>query len=146
MTKGNATEDILELSVPAFGYELIREELLPEILGNHANDILYIAGKNLARKFPLTSKEELVDFFKKAGWGDITLLSEKKDELKYELKGELLSNRFARKKVCSFQIEAGFLAEQIQRIYKFRTEASEDQKKKEKVIFTIRWDLADSLE
>ena len=40
-------------SFPIFGYELMRDFLLPTILGKHEKDILYWAGKDLARKFPL---------------------------------------------------------------------------------------------
>ena len=39
--------------VTSFGYELIRDHVLASILGKHEKDILYWAGKDLARKFPL---------------------------------------------------------------------------------------------
>ena len=40
-------------SVSLFGHELIRNDLLHELLGKDAPEILYWAGKKLARQYPL---------------------------------------------------------------------------------------------
>ena len=56
-------------SVTSFGYELVREELLHEILGKDTAEILYWAGKRLARNYPLSSLEEIISFFEQASWG-----------------------------------------------------------------------------
>ncbi len=42
-----------------FGYEILRDHVLPSILGTHESDILYWAGKEVARKFPVFSIEEI---------------------------------------------------------------------------------------
>ncbi|MEM5592036.1 DUF2507 domain-containing protein [Niallia circulans] len=54
------------LTVPAYGYELIREILIPELLGRDTPDLLYWAGKRIARLFPLNAVEEAYAFFKKS--------------------------------------------------------------------------------
>ena len=74
MSKNTATElnqEIESETIPIFGYELMREVLLPEILGDDSPAILYWAGKQLARKYPLKDFEEIIDFFKQAGWGKL---------------------------------------------------------------------------
>lgn len=67
-----ALEPLAELDVSAYGYELIREIVLPDILGPEHSSMMYWAGKRLARKFPLQSWEEIPAFFEKAGWGTLT--------------------------------------------------------------------------
>ena len=52
-----------------FGYEILRDHVLPSILGQHEGDILYWSGKEIARKFPIFSVDELPIFFTEAGWG-----------------------------------------------------------------------------
>ena len=56
-----------------FGYEIIRDHVLPSILGKNEAEILYWAGKEVARKFPIFTTEELPSFFVEAGWGTLTL-------------------------------------------------------------------------
>lgn len=56
-------EIVNEKMIPVFGYELIRDTLLPNVLGEEAPHILYWAGKELARKYPLETLDELADFF-----------------------------------------------------------------------------------
>ncbi|MFE8703785.1 YslB family protein [Cytobacillus sp. FJAT-54145] len=132
------------VSVSAFGYELIRDILLPELLGKETPAILYWAGKGLARKFPLDSIEQVVDFFEQAGWGTLSLIEHKKNELEFELSSELITRRFKIKDDCSFQLEAGFLAQQIESQRKTTAEAYEHPKKRAgKVIFTVKWDKKD---
>lgn len=138
--------DSAEATVPAFGYELIREILLPSLLGKDTKTILYWAGKDLARKFPLQSFDEMVDFFVKAGWGSLTTIKETKNEWTMELTSPLISERLSTHNDCTFQLEAGFLAQQIESQKQVITEAYEHPKKRaKKVHFTIKWDRKDPL-
>jgi predicted hydrocarbon binding protein len=133
-----------EKQVPSFGYELLREVLLPDLLGKDTPQLLYWAGKNLARKYPLDTIEMIVDFFTKAGWGHLTLDKDKKDELEFHLTGDLISNRLSSKEPSTFQLEAGFLAQQIQLQKGRLSEAHEQQKNRAlKVIFTVKTDKKD---
>ncbi|TWT26309.1 YslB family protein [Planomicrobium sp. CPCC 101110] len=118
-----------------FGYEVIRDYLLPEILGPHETEILYWAGKSIARKFPLFSMEEASGFFSTAGFGELALEKSSKDETIYTLIPPKIENR------C-FKLEAGFLAEQKQKIDGYLTEAHEEVfQKKNLVRITLKTDL-----
>ncbi|MBO8177297.1 YslB family protein [Aeribacillus pallidus] len=140
----NEMKHIHEEQLPVFGYELIRDFVLPDLLGQEADGILYWAGKNIARKFPLTSIEEIVTFFEEAGWGQLSIIYEKKDELLFELSGSIVKRRLEINKENSFKIEAGFLAQQIQSQKKAIAETFEEKLlSKQKVRFTVRWDRKD---
>jgi predicted hydrocarbon binding protein len=133
--------------ISGFAYELIREVLLPDLLGKDTASVLYWAGKSLARKYPLETIEDIITFFDKAGWGTLTVASERKDELDFELTSPLIAARLSSKEECTFQLEAGFLAQQIEQQKKLVTEAYEQQKKRtKKIIFTVKWDRKDILE
>ncbi|AIE60960.1 YslB family protein [Bacillus methanolicus] len=130
--------------VSAFGYELIRDILLPELLGNDAPEILYWAGKRLARQFPLENFDEVCVFFQKASWGTLIITNESNNELEVELTGGLISQRLQSKKDISFQLEAGFIAQQIEQQKKVIAEAFEHPRKKgSKVLITVKWDKKD---
>ena len=132
------------LAVSAFGYELVREVLLPELLGKDAPEILYWAGKRLARKFPLANLEETVRFFQDAGWGTLTIKEESRREMVLELSSELISSRLKNKPNTTFQLEAGFIAQQMEQQKKVTAEAFEHpNKKSSKILFTIKWDKND---
>ncbi len=135
------------VTVPAFGYELMREILLPEILGSDSPEILYWAGKQLARKFPLQDFAEIANFFDKAGWGELKVRNEKKNELELELSSTLITNRLQTKGNWHFQLEAGFLAQQMEIQKEVISEAFEHPKKRGgKVQFTVKWDKKDPVD
>jgi predicted hydrocarbon binding protein len=135
-----------DINISSFGYEIIREILLPDLLGKETASILYWAGKSLARKYPLKTIEDVITFFDKAGWGTLTIISESKDELEFELTSPLIAARLAHKENCTFQLEAGFLAQQIELQKSLVTEAYEQQKKRaKKIVFTVKWDKKDTI-
>jgi predicted hydrocarbon binding protein len=140
------TSDIFlkEISVPSFGYELIREELLSNILGKESPEILYWSGKNLARTHLLQSLDEIAAFFEEAGWGSLSIKKELKNELHFELTSPLIKRRLQIKPESHFKLEAGFLAQQIETQIGMVTEAHQQiQKKAGLVEITVRWDLKD---
>lgn len=133
-------------TISKFGYELIREILLPDLLGKDTPGILYWAGKQLARKYPLNDLNEIIEFFGKASWGVLVLKKETKNELEFELISPLLASRSSSKTEHFFQLEAGFLAQQIECHKEATTEAYEHPLKKiKKVQFTVKWDKKDKL-
>ena len=135
------------LTVPAYGYELIREILIPELLGRETPDLLYWAGKRIARLFPLDSVEECVSFFQKVAWGNLEVTKLTKNEVIYSLSSDLIEKRLKEKGKSTFQLEAGFLAQQYQQIKKVIVEAFEEPKKRnQKVTITVRWDSKDIIE
>ena len=137
-------EDKSTYVVPSFGYEIIRDHLLSSILGKHEAEILYWAGKDLARKFPLFSMSEAHAFFKEAGWGDLYLEKESKDEAIYHLVSN--SNPLNINVRC-FNLEAGFLAAQQERNIGYVTECyNEKNVKQNLVVFKLKWDLKEPVE
>lgn len=135
-------ENVISHSIPAFGYEIIRDQILSSILGKHEADILYWAGKDLARKFPLFSLNETYPFFKEAGWGDLILEKEDKDEAIYTLSAD---PTFLNIEKRCFRLEAGFLAAQTERNLGFLTECYEEKNIKQNYIsFKVKWDLKEA--
>lgn len=131
-------------SVPVFGYELIREVLLHDLLGNEAPGILYWAGKRLARKYPLESAEHIAQFFQDAGLGNLSIKNETKNEIEMELSSPLIAERCKKHESCTFQLEAGFIAQQIEFQKEVTCEAFEHPRKKTgKILITIKWDKKD---
>lgn len=98
-----------------FPYMLIRDFLLSNILGDDMEDILYWSGKELAREFPLTEKEDIIASFSHCGFGDLEKIKQEKNKHSFILKGDLVATRLLNES-ATFQLEAGFLAEQITRI------------------------------
>jgi len=128
-------------SISIFGYELIREVLIPEILGKDTPEILYWAGKRLARKYPLDDHQQIIDFFDKASWGLLEVKNEAKTEIEFELTSPLIVSRIKSKAEHYFQLEAGFLAQQIEMQKQSNAEAFEHPVKKSNTVkFTVKWD------
>ncbi|WP_040286252.1 YslB family protein [Sporosarcina koreensis] len=120
-----------------FGYELLRDHVIPDILGKHEDDILYWAGKEIARKFPVFSVDEVPQFFKEAGWGTLVRVSSGKEEIDYELTDRLESPATE----DAFSLESGFLAEQHQIANGCLTECygSRDADTG-RIVLQVRWD------
>ncbi|OIJ10335.1 hypothetical protein BKP35_14670 [Anaerobacillus arseniciselenatis] len=138
------SNEITEGEIPIFGYKLLKEDLLPDLLGKEHNSILYWAGKSLARKYPAPSFDDIILFFKKAGWGELLIVKEKRSEVIFEL----TSNLFNDKKELSTPLEAGFLAQQVESIKGGITETNEMPKngKIKKIIYHVKWDLHDKVD
>lgn len=131
-------------TIPSFGYEILRDGVLRSILGKHEADVLYWAGKEIARKFPLFSLDEAPSFFSQAGWGHLTLEKQSNDTYILSLTGDADILKFDDR---NFRLEAGFLAEQVQKLKGYLTECHEEVNvKKQFVTFTVKWDLKDPIE
>jgi predicted hydrocarbon binding protein len=133
-------------SSTVFGLELLRGDLLPDILGKDTPEILYWAGKRLARKYSFNTLDEIIDFFNRAAWGELTLKSENQNEMEFELISPIMVSRVKSKSEHFFQLEAGFLAQQIENQKEVVTEAFEHPvKRSHKVQFTLKWDNKDHI-
>lgn len=147
LTSSGQDSKLGQLTVSSFGYELIREVLLPELLGKDSKEILYWAGKRIARKFPLTSFEEIVGFFEQADWGILTIKEQTRKQMVLELGSVLISTRLSSNSNSTFQLEAGFIAQQIEFQKKVSAEAFEHpNKRSSKIQFTVKWDKNDLIE
>ncbi|MCM2675227.1 DUF2507 domain-containing protein [Alkalicoccobacillus plakortidis] len=100
----------LEQEKSNFGYDLIRNDVLSELLGTEKESLLYWLGKSIARSHSLESIDDIVDFFKRAEWGTLSLIKEKPYEKTFELEGPWMGKGDPR---C-YQLEAGFLAQQFE--------------------------------
>ncbi|WP_243297416.1 YslB family protein [Bacillus litorisediminis] len=139
-------EKTTEQNVPASSIMLMREWVIPELLRNHSDSVLYWSGKKLARSFPCQTIDEIKLFFEKVGFGTLTVLAEKSDKLEFQLSGEIVALRFELNSEPSFFLEAGFLAEQIQTQKKMICESVYQTKKRSRIVtFTVQWDQKDSI-
>lgn len=130
-------------TISSFGYEIIRDHILSSILGKHEDDVLYWAGKELARKFPCKSQDELIAFFADACWGTLALLKESKDGRIFELTND---PEILQIKQRSFRLDMGFIAEQIQLAKGYLTECYEEKREKQHhVMFTVKWDVKERI-
>ncbi|MFD0897055.1 YslB family protein [Loigolactobacillus binensis] len=98
------------------GYELLRDILLPDLLGQEAPGILYWAGKDLARRLPLSQLADLPTFFTQFNFGDLTLSQQVKNRYIYQLSGPQIERRQKAFSNADFQLETGFVAQQIQQL------------------------------
>jgi hypothetical protein len=65
----------------------------------------------------------------------------------FQLMSPFISDRYQKKQSTTYQLEAGFLAGQIQKQRGVTAETYEDQKKRtEKVQFIVQWDPKDILD
>lgn len=146
LASAKSNEDHIQ-SVPVFGYELIREVLLHDLLGNEAPEILYWAGKRLARMYPLETAGQIAEFFTNASWGNLSIANESKHELEMVLSSPLIAGRLQKNNNCTFQLEAGFIAQQIEFQKEVICEAFEHPRKKTgKILITVKWDKKDPAE
>jgi len=97
-----------------YALTLLRDRLLPELLQDDESNVLYWAGKELARTISLTGITALETFFMDASFGLLTLISQADMTLQWRLEGPVVMSRLQDNESASFALEAGFLAEQVQ--------------------------------
>ncbi|KHF41002.1 YslB family protein [Halalkalibacter okhensis] len=131
----------MDVQSTQFGYDLIRNDILKDLLGKDHDGILYWIGKSLARKYPLSTVEDAILFFEKANWGSLSQIKEKKQVQVFELKGAWMNNDDGR---C-YQLEAGFLAQQVEMWLECISGATYT-KSKNHVLITVETDKRDSIE
>lgn len=130
------------MSQPTFAIELLRDYVLTDLLGDDYAQIIYWSGKRVARKFPVMPDDELSAFFAEAGWGQLTLLKEKGNKFVYEL---IPPPSTQQKATGYFQLEAGFLAEQIAGRFQCVAEGYADVTRKA-IHVTVQLDRKDTYE
>lgn len=107
------------------GYDVLRYISLPDLLGEESNVLLYFMGKNLARKLPPQSLEDIFYTFERLGWGQLDLVKERKKTFIFHLMSDAIVYRLKAPIETEFRLEAGFLAEAIQLIYRTECECIE---------------------
>lgn len=114
-----------------FGYDLIRNDVLQDVLGSEHDHLLYWVGKSIARKQQVQNEEEVIDFFSRANWGQLTKVKEKQSEKHFELIGDWMGKRDKR----VYQLEAGFLAETYELLTSVSTAVTYLQKKEQHFVY-----------
>lgn len=122
---------------PFQGIILLRDSLLPDLLKEDQTDILYWAGKELARSYTFTSLEDIISIVKSASFGTLTLLEQKKSSYFFQLHGEVVHSRLSEHPDADFALETGFLAQAIQAYTDTYTEGSFNVVRKKKVVEII---------
>ncbi|CAK8054246.1 YslB family protein [Eupransor demetentiae] len=112
----NSYRDMLNSpeEVNSFALHLLRDQLLPNLLQQDYSNIAYWAGKELARQFPLDTIEDITLFFRTAGFGDLALSSQNKDQQTWRLRGSITRERIDQNPRADFGLETGFLAQQLE--------------------------------
>jgi len=114
-----------QLSSETIGYDILKYVCLPNMLGTEKDAILYFSGRDLARNIEITSLDDLIYLFEKFRWGKLELVKQKKHELIFHLMSDDIVHRLRSPLDVDFRMEAGFIAEMIQRIYGRHCEAAE---------------------
>lgn len=97
------------------GFILLRDHLLPDLLGKQTAALLYWAGKELGRRFPVHTPEELSRFFHSRGLGRLELEKESRKKKIYLLDGPIITARLENSD-ADFSLEAGLLSAQLQQL------------------------------
>ncbi|WP_268913213.1 YslB family protein [Lentilactobacillus sp. SPB1-3] len=125
------------------GQTLLRDDLLTEILGDEAHEILYWAGKRLGRNYRLKSVDDIINFFAQFGFGNLALTKESKNQMDFEITGEIIKTRLSNDADADFQLECGLIAQLVEFISNKQSEAENIKRNIKKGIITIRVSSSD---
>ncbi|SRR5690625_405912 len=120
-----STSLLKQLHTSGAGYDILRYVSLPNLLGNEADTILYFMGKDLARRFNITSFEDIYDIADKMGWGRLELVKEKKNSVTFCLMADAVVYRLKAPVEVEFRLECGFISEAVQMVKDINCECSE---------------------
>lgn len=93
--------------------QLYHDFILHDILGEGSPDILYWAGKHVARKYELGNLDDLTQFFDMAGFGHLEKVKENRRQVVFRLSGQNVEDRLASQN-NDFALESGIVAEAVQ--------------------------------
>ncbi|HEY4601134.1 MAG TPA: YslB family protein [Cerasibacillus sp.] len=106
------------------GYDVLRYIGLADLLGTEKDTIIYFMGKNMARKFAITTLGDVIYFFDQMGWGKLELMKEKRNRVLFSLLADSVAQRLHTKIKTDFLMEAGFLAEAMQQLKEIECECT----------------------
>ncbi|WP_051237703.1 DUF2507 domain-containing protein [Lacticigenium naphthae] len=140
MDNSTQEEKTSQQNTPIDALILLRDNVLPNLFGEDVDAILYWAGKEIARQFPLKNKEDIHYFFHQYGLGELHFVRSKNNRNELKLTGSIISARLKNPK-ANFSFEAGILAQQLELLQDVPTESSYNiQPKEDIVLFTIKSD------
>lgn len=119
---------------------IYRDCVLPKILGTDTSDILYWAGKEVSRKYDLSTIDDLQEFFDMANFGELTISKDKHHMIILKLSGQCIIDRINGGS-AEFGLESGIIAEALAKQLKTSAESSyEIDTKKSVVSITVLCD------
>jgi len=126
------------------GQMMLRDVLLPSILGTETDGILYWAGKDIARQFPVDSDDKLISLFHQLSLGTLSLIKKNSKQQIWELAGDEIIDR-SKLSHATFNFEAGLIAQQIEFQTNMVTEASVEVEKKKAIQITVYHDSSNQV-
>lgn len=121
---------------------VLRDLVIPNILGDDTSAILYWAGRNLANKFNLPDPHTLNTFCQQMHWGTLELTRQGRYKETYILSGPDVQTRLQLDPNAEFQLETGFIAQTRQLQLNYPCEASCEHKN-DHIIITCQLDPTD---
>lgn len=121
---------------------VLRDVLIPAILGEETSGILYWAGKDLAHQFPVSNSEQLILIVEQLGFGQLTKQKNSAKQQVWLLSGPVVAQRLKTDRP-DFNLEAGFIAQQIEFQTNAITEAQITEQKRGTVQIIVQSDLKD---
>lgn len=137
-----STYDQLIHSNVGLNQGVLRDVLIPSILGEETSGILYWAGKDLAHQFSVSNEDQLVTLFNQLGFGTLTKQKSSAKQQTWQLGGPIVEQRLKFDHV-DFNLEAGFIAQQLELQTNATTEAQVVEQKKNAVQILVQSDLKD---
>ncbi|WP_172189383.1 DUF2507 domain-containing protein [Lentilactobacillus kribbianus] len=108
---------------PLLGQEMLRDDLLPALLGNKVHELSYWAGKRLARSHQLKQLDDLPTFFTQFKLGNLKKTKQTNTEILWLLNGPIVASRISHVEDIDFYLEAGIIAQNIGYALKLPAEA-----------------------
>lgn len=136
-----------EIHPPLEGITLLRDRLLPNLLKEDEGDILYWAGKELARSFRFSSIEDILQTMESHSFGSVELIEKKRSFYQFHLSGSVVSTRLKQNANATFHLETGFLAQAIQEVTQVYSEGTYRLIKKGSIIeLTVQTDRKETVQ
>ena len=125
------------------GQELIRDDLLPEILGTEIHQLSSWAGKRLARKYQLADLEAISTFFLQFNLGNLNLTKRTAHKINWTLTGKIVTKRIDAIDDVDFFLEAGIIAQNVTEILETPAESEVMKVNKGKGTVIIETEIGD---
>ncbi|AKG04178.1 hypothetical protein AAV35_004870 [Salimicrobium jeotgali] len=136
------TGNISPLVTTGAGFDILRYFALPDMLGEDAEQILYIMGRNIARNSAYENNEEVTTFFREFGWGELEKEKSGKNEIHFSLHGDAVKQRLTQEEFqINAKLEAGFLAECLSNLENETFECRDEINEKNHSISLIAYKL-----
>ncbi|WP_347862626.1 DUF2507 domain-containing protein [Salimicrobium sp. PL1-032A] len=132
-------ENIESMITTGAGFDILRYFTLPDLLGDDAERILYIMGRNIARNSDIQTTEDVTRFVHHFGWGELTEMKKSKHERTFSLSGSVIEKRLSQEIFdINMKLEAGFLAECFSSIEGKLSECREEMDRKhQRILLTV---------